>query len=106
MQIEFSKRYSVFVILKGKYTCITCPDGMSYFNPTGNPGMAKGGSGDTLTGMITGFLAQGYSPKESCIAGVYLHGLAADIAVKETGENSLLASDIIDNIGKAFLKLT
>jgi hydroxyethylthiazole kinase-like uncharacterized protein yjeF len=104
MQIEFSKRYNVFVILKGRYTCITCPDGMCYFNPTGNPGMAKGGSGDTLTGMITGLLAQGYSSKQSCIASVYLHGLAADIAVKETGEYSLMASDIIDNIGKAMLK--
>jgi NAD(P)H-hydrate epimerase len=102
MQIEFSKRYNVFVILKGKYTCITCPDGMCYFNPTGNPGMAKGGSGDALTGMLTGLLAQGYSSKETCIAGVYLHGLAGDIAVKETGEFSLLASDIIENIGKAF----
>ncbi|HKR05694.1 MAG TPA: NAD(P)H-hydrate dehydratase [Bacteroidia bacterium] len=103
LQIEFSKRYRVFIVLKGRYTCISCPDGICYFNPTGNPGMAKGGSGDTLTGMITGLLAQGYSSKEACIAGVYLHGLAADLAVKETGENSLMASDIINNIGKAFL---
>src|SRR6185436_4161054 len=106
MQIEFSKRYNVFVILKGRYTCISSPDGMCYFNPTGNPGMAKGGTGDALTGMITGFLAQGYSSKEACIAAVYLHGLAADIAIKETGEHSLLASDLINYIGKAFLQLT
>ena len=105
MQLEFSKRYNIFIILKGKYTCITCPDGMSYFNPTGNPGMAKGGSGDVLTGMITGLLTQGYSSKEACIAVVYLHGLAADIAVKETGEYSLLATDLINSIGKAFLEL-
>jgi hydroxyethylthiazole kinase-like uncharacterized protein yjeF len=105
LQLEFSKRYNIFIILKGRYTCITCPDGMSYFNPTGNPGMAKGGSGDALTGMLTGLLAQGYSSKEACIGGVYLHGLAADIAVKETGEFSLFASDIIDCIGKAFLTI-
>jgi ADP-dependent NAD(P)H-hydrate dehydratase / NAD(P)H-hydrate epimerase len=106
LQIEFSKRYNVFVVLKGRYTCIACPDGMCYFNPTGNPGMAKGGSGDVLTGILTGLLAQGYSSKDTCIAGVYLHGWAADIAVKKTGEYSLLATDIIDNIGKAILELT
>ncbi|MEO5571875.1 MAG: NAD(P)H-hydrate dehydratase, partial [Bacteroidia bacterium] len=105
LQLEFSKRYNVYLILKGRYTCISCPDGICYFNPTGNPGMAKGGSGDALTGLLTGLLAQGYSSKETCITGVYLHGLAADIAVKETGEFSLLASDIIDCIGKA-IKMT
>lgn len=105
LQIEFAKRYNVYLILKGKYSAIACPDGKCYFNTTGNAGMAKGGSGDTLTGILTGLLAQGYSPKETCLAGVYLHGLAADIAVKETGEYSLLASDIIDSIGKAIIKL-
>ena len=101
MQIEFSKRHQVYVVLKGRYTCITCPDGMSYFNPTGNAGMAKGGSGDVLTGILTSLLAQGFSSKETCLAGVYLHGLAADLAVKEIGEFSLFASDIINYISKA-----
>jgi NAD(P)H-hydrate epimerase len=101
-QVEFSKRYQIFIVLKGKYTCITCPDGQAYFNSTGNPGMAKGGSGDALTGILTGLLAQGYSPKETCLLGVYLHGLAGDLAMAEIGERSLLASDLIDYIGKAY----
>lgn len=104
-QIEFSKRYNAIVVLKGKYSCITIPGGKCYFNPTGNPGMAKGGSGDVLTGIITGLLTQGYSPEESAIAGTYIHGLAADMAVKETGEFSMIASDVIDYIGNAFLQL-
>ncbi|UEG50038.1 NAD(P)H-hydrate dehydratase [Ferruginibacter lapsinanis] len=106
LQIEFSTKHNVFIVLKGRYTCISCPDGSCYFNPTGNPGMAKGGSGDTLTGMLTGLLSQGYSSKDTCITGVYLHGLAADIAVQTTGEYSLLASDMIDHIGQAFKKET
>ena len=101
-QVEFSKRYQIFIVLKGKYTCITCPDGQAYFNSTGNPGMAKGGSGDALTGILTGLLAQGYSPKEACLLGVYLHGLAGDLAMAAIGERSLLASDLIDYIGKAY----
>lgn len=103
LQLDFCKRYQVYIILKGKFTCITTPEGKCYFNPTGNAGMAKGGSGDMLTGMITAWLAQGYSPKDSCMAGTYLHGLAADIAVKKTGEHALLATDCIRHIGKAFL---
>jgi hydroxyethylthiazole kinase-like uncharacterized protein yjeF len=101
-QVEFSKRYQIFIVLKGKYTCITCPDGQAYFNSTGNPGMAKGGSGDALTGILTGLLAQGNTPKETCLLGVYLHGLAGDLAMAEIGERSLLASDLIDYIGKAY----
>jgi len=104
-QIEFSKKYNVYVILKGHQTLISCPNGTTYVNTTGNAGMAKGGSGDALTGILTAFLAQGYSPEQTCIAGVYLHGLAGDIAVKETGEFSLLASDLINAVGKAFLEV-
>ena len=105
LQIEFSKKYHVYVVLKGHETFISCPDGKCYINTTGNAGMAKGGSGDALTGMLTALLAQGYTAEQACVAGVYLHGLAGDIAVKETGEISLLPSDLIDNIGKAFLKV-
>lgn len=106
MQIEFSKKYNVYVVLKGHQTAISCPNGCIYINTTGNAGMAKGGSGDTLTGMLTALLAQGYSSQKACIAGVYLHGLAGDIAVKQTGEFSLLPSDLINSIGKAFLEIT
>jgi len=105
LQIAFSKKYNVYVVLKGHHTAITCPNGNTFTNTTGNAGMAKAGNGDALTGMITALLAQGYTPEQACIAGVYLHGLAGDIAVKETGEFSLLASDLIDTIGKAFFEI-
>lgn len=99
---DFSIKNKVYIVLKGKYTCISCPDGLQYFNSTGNPGMAKGGSGDVLTGIITGFLAQGYSAKEACILGTYLHGLAGDIAAHKLSEQAMIASDIISNLPDAF----
>jgi len=105
LQIEFSKKHQVYVVLKGHYTFISCPNGNTYSNTTGNAGMAKGGNGDALTGMITALLAQNYTSEQACVAGVFLHGLAGDIAAKETGEYSLLASDLINSIGKAFLEI-
>jgi NAD(P)H-hydrate epimerase len=72
------------------------------FNSTGNAGMATAGSGDVLTGLLTGLLAQGYTRREACIVGMYLHGLAGDIAARETGEECLLARDIIRCLPKAF----
>lgn len=102
LQKQFSAKYNVFVILKGAFTSITSPDGRCYFNPTGNPGMASGGSGDVLTGILLGLLAQGYSPLTTCLAGTFLHGLAGDLAAVKRGYESLIASDIIDNLGKAF----
>jgi hydroxyethylthiazole kinase-like uncharacterized protein yjeF len=93
------------VVLKGANTLIALPSGELYENSTGNPGMAKGGSGDVLTGMITAFLSQGYSSEESAILGVYMHGLSGDLAIKEFSEYSLLATDLIEFIPKAFLKL-
>lgn len=101
-QLAFSSKYNVFVVLKGAFTSITTPEGEVWFNSTGNPGMATAGSGDVLTGVILGLLTQGYSPKESALAGVYIHGLAGDIAAGLTGEESLIASDIIANLGGAF----
>jgi NAD(P)H-hydrate epimerase len=95
----------VYIILKGKYTAIACPDGKVFFNPTGNPGMATGGSGDVLTGILTGLLAQGYKTEDACKLGVFLHGLSGDIALEKTEQESLLASDLIENIGKAFKSL-
>lgn len=99
---DFSVKYQVFVILKGAHSAIACPTGECYFNSTGNPGMATAGSGDALTGMILSLLAQNYSPMEACLLGVFLHGYAGDLAAKKLGYESLIASDIIKYIGKAF----
>ena len=99
-------RLKGFVILKGHYTAICMPDGHVLFNPTGNAGMATAGSGDVLTGIITGLLARGYKPQEASVLGVYLHGLAGDIAANDLGEESLTASDIIHYLPRAFKRLT
>lgn len=106
LQIEYSVKYNVYVILKGAHTCITTPNGDCYFNSTGNPGMAKGGSGDILTGIIAGLMAQGYTSIESCILGVFIHGLAGDIAKKEIGEIGMASSDITTYLPIAFKVLT
>ena len=99
---NLAERLQGIVILKGHYTAICMADGHVMFNPTGNAGMATAGSGDVLTGIITGLLARGYQPKEACMVGVYLHGLAGDLAAAELGEESLLASDIIQYLPRAF----
>jgi NAD(P)H-hydrate epimerase len=101
-QCHFSKTYNCFVVLKGNQTTISSPEGKLYKNTTGNPGMAKGGSGDALTGIITAFVSQGYSSEESSILGVYLHGLAGDLAAIEKTEFSLLPSDLIEFLPQAF----
>jgi ADP-dependent NAD(P)H-hydrate dehydratase / NAD(P)H-hydrate epimerase len=100
--MDFAKNHELIVVLKGAFTLIACPDGQAWFNPTGNPGMATAGSGDVLTGIILGLLAQGYSPKEAAIAGVFVHGLAGDLAMEQKGQHALLASDISSNLGYAF----
>ena len=105
IQQRFSSTNNVIVVLKGAYTCITIPDGRTFFNSTGNPGMAKAGSGDVLTGMILALLCQGYEPKDAAILGVYLHGLAGDLLVIKKGVYSMLASDLIESIPKAFRRL-
>lgn len=104
-QIDFSVKHQIFIVLKGAHTSISCPDGSCYFNSTGNPGMATAGSGDVLTGIILSLLGQRYEPKFAAIIGVYLHGLAGDIATEERGQEAVIASDIIENIGKAYLKI-
>jgi len=104
-QIEFSRVNNCIVILKGAHTSVTNPEGNVFFNSTGNPGMASGGSGDVLTGIILSLLAQGYTPENASVLGVYLHGLAGDIAAGESCFESIIASDIINNIGKAFNKI-
>jgi NAD(P)H-hydrate epimerase len=92
------------MVLKGAHTCICGPDGACYFNTTGNPGMATGGSGDVLTGLILGLSAQKYHPLDACLLGVYIHGLAGDLAAKKHGMEAMIARDIIKQIGKAFKK--
>lgn len=94
--------YGVFVVVKGHYSQICTPSGDVYFNPTGNPGMATAGSGDVLTGLLTSLLAQGYLPAEAVQLGVYLHGLAGDLAAADLGEESLIASDLINYLPSAF----
>ena len=105
LQMEFSHKYNVIVVLKGAYTSISLPDGRVFFNSTGNNGMATAGSGDVLTGVITGLLAQRYSPAEAAIIGVFIHGLAGDLAAEQIGHEALIAGDIVQYLGKAFLSL-
>ena len=81
------------------------PDGHVTFNPTGNPGMATAGSGDVLTGIITALLARGYARRDACVLGVYLHGLAGDIAAGQLGQESVTAGDIVACLPKAFARL-
>ncbi|WP_185862146.1 NAD(P)H-hydrate dehydratase [Blattabacterium cuenoti] len=102
---KMSKKYKIFIVLKGSHTVISTPYGNLYFNSTGNPGMATAGSGDVLTGMIMSLLSQKYSPKEACIMGVYLHGLSGDIVSKKSSEESIISHDIINHIGTAYQKI-
>jgi NAD(P)H-hydrate epimerase len=106
LQMEKSREYQIYIILKGHYTCISTPDGNCFFNPTGNAGMATGGSGDVLTGILTGLLAQGYDSLSAASLGVYLHGLAGDIAAEELSQESMIAGDIIACLGKAFKRVS
>jgi NAD(P)H-hydrate epimerase len=104
-QRELSIKLGVYIVLKGAHTAITTPGGDCWFNTTGNPGMATGGSGDVLTGILAGLKAQGYSSLETCLLGVFIHGLAGDLAAEKKGHEALIASDIIQHLGKAFLSL-
>jgi len=93
----------LIIILKGTYTIIATPDAKLYFNSTGNSGMATAGSGDVLTGILVGLLAQGYSPEDAAKTAVYLHGLAGDLALETQSEESLMSGDITAALGKAYL---
>ncbi|MFO7616510.1 MAG: NAD(P)H-hydrate dehydratase [Bacteroidales bacterium] len=99
---ELAGTYRLVIVLKGAHTAVAGPDGSVWFNTTGNPGMAKGGSGDVLTGIITSLLARGLEPFTAARLGVYLHGLAGDLAAGENGLEALTAGDIINHIGPAF----
>ncbi len=104
LKLSLEKAFTLqcYIILKGHHTLIACPDGSCFFNTTGNAGMATAGSGDVLTGILCGLLAQGYQEKEACLLGVYLHGLAGDIAAEKLSQEAMIASDIIDCLGASF----
>lgn len=102
---ELADRLQGYILLKGHYTALCCPSGKVYFNQTGNSGMATAGSGDVLSGILTGLLARGYKQEDACIIGLYLHGLAGDLAAESLSKESLLAGDIIKFLPKAFKQL-
>ncbi len=104
-QKSLAQKHGLVVVLKGAHTSICFPDGQMFFNSSGNPGMATAGSGDVLTGIITGLVASGYTSGIASLIGVYVHGLAGDLAMKKQEVESVIASDIIDNLGSAFKKI-
>ena len=99
LQLEFASRYDVVVVYKGAHTTVALPNGKLFFNTTGNSGMATAGSGDVLTGLITGLLTRTKDPVLAAVVGVYLHGLAGDLAAKANSKPALTAGDIIQQIG-------
>ena len=99
---NFAARHRCVCLVKGAYTAVVLPDGHVFFNTTGNPGMATAGSGDVLCGLILSLLAQGYAPEYAAIAGVFLHGLAGDLALEFQSEESLCSGDLPDYFGAAF----
>jgi hydroxyethylthiazole kinase-like uncharacterized protein yjeF len=102
LALERSKAFHIYIIIKGHYSFISTPEGKGFFNATGNAGMATAGSGDVLSGMLTGLLAQGYQPLEACLLGTYLHGLAGDLAAAAFSEEAMIAGDITAHLGPAF----
>ena len=105
LAVNTAVKYNMVIVLKGAYSRVCCPDGMLYYNTTGNPGMAKGGFGDVFTGLITGLLAQGYSPADATLLGVYIHGLAGDLAKQKKGETAMLPRDLISCLPDAWKTL-
>lgn len=99
---ELAAKRHVYVVLKGAWTAIVAPDGRVTFNPTGNPGMATGGSGDVLTGILLALLAQGYDPESACRLGVYVHGLAGDLAAEAESQTAMTAGSIIRHLPEAW----
>jgi NAD(P)H-hydrate epimerase len=100
-----AEHLQAYIILKGHYSALCLPNGQVVFNSSGNAGMATAGSGDVLTGIITSLLARGYNTDDACVLGMYLHGLAGDLAARELGEESLIASDIIRFLPQAFRRI-
>jgi ADP-dependent NAD(P)H-hydrate dehydratase / NAD(P)H-hydrate epimerase len=104
-QLALARQLKSIVVVKGAHSAMATPEGEVIFNCTGNPAMATGGTGDVLTGVLTGLLAQGYSAKDTALLGVYLHGLAGDLAARETGQNAFVAGDLINFLPAAFKTL-
>jgi ADP-dependent NAD(P)H-hydrate dehydratase / NAD(P)H-hydrate epimerase len=104
MSKDFAVQYGLYLVLKGAYTTISCPDGKQFFNSSGNQYMATAGSGDVLTGIITSFLGQGYSSLNASICGVFHHGLAGELASLEN-KRGTIASDIVKSIPKTYTEL-
>jgi ADP-dependent NAD(P)H-hydrate dehydratase / NAD(P)H-hydrate epimerase len=104
-QIEFAQEHKLIIILKGAFSSIALPDGTCFFNSSGNPGMSTAGSGDVLTGIVLSLLAQGYAPAEAAVLGTFVHGLSGDLAASDQSQHALIASDIVDYLGKAFLHI-
>ena len=102
---NIAAKYDIIIVLKGAHTAVALPNGSIHFNSTGNPGMATAGSGDVLTGIIGALLAQGYPPEDAAIIGVYLHGVAGDIAAQESSEEFVTAGEIIAHLGLAFKQI-
>ena len=98
-------RYNLHLVLKDRYTVIVTPEGECWYNTTGNAGLATAGSGDVLAGIITGLLAQQYTPTAAAILGVYLHGKAGEHASRKYSMEAMIASDIIDQLGASFSNL-
>jgi NAD(P)H-hydrate epimerase len=103
---ELAMRQQIFVVVKGAWTAVVTPDGKFYFNPTGNPGMATAGSGDVLTGVLLALVAQGYTSEDACRLGVYVHGLAGDLAAEELGEISMTAQDLVEALPRAWKQMS
>ena len=106
LALQKSKEHNVYIVLKGHYTFISTPEGKGWFNSTGNAGMATAGTGDVLTGFITGLLAQCYPPLQAALLGVYLHGMAGDIAAQKFSPEAMIAGDIVDCLGEAFKQIS
>lgn len=105
LAIEKARELTIYIVLKDHHTQIITPNGKVFYNITGNAGLAKGGSGDVLTGILTSFLAQGYSGEDTCMLGVWLHGKAADLAAEKYSKESMLPTDVIDELGNVFAEL-
>jgi NAD(P)H-hydrate epimerase len=103
--LGFAQKYGVVLVLKGAHTLIASPEGRAFVNLSGNPGLATGGTGDVLTGMVLGLLCQGLSALDAAVLGVFLHGLAGDLAAEEVSEEAMIAGDVMARIGKAIRSL-
>lgn len=102
LALKNASSYGLFIVLKGAFTIVATPAGIAHVNTTGNPGMATGGTGDVLTGIITGLLGQKYSPEHAAVLGVYLHGLAGDLAAASLSQEAMIAGDVVSHLGKAY----